>query len=442
MLEIKFFREAPSLIKEGLNRRGWEDTSLVDQIVALDAEWRMLTTAAQSFQAQANAAAKAIGTLMRNNDRSAAQTKIQETSDLKNKVRESTQEAQEARKRLKKLLVHIPNVPHISVPVGRTDADNFVMYERGKLPDFAFKPRAHWKLAEKHKLVDFSRGTKVAGAGFPFYIGRGAQIQRALIQFFLTEARLAGYLEIQSPLLVNAYSAFGTGQLPDKEGQMYHLRDDALYLVPTGEVPLTNFYRDEIFQETDLPLKVCGHTPCWRREAGSHGRDVRGLNRLHQFDKVEIVQITHPDHSHDALEAMVGHAEGLLEKLELPYRRILMCTGDMGFNQTKQYDLEVWSAGQKRWLEVSSISNFETYQSERMKMRYHPEDGRQTRLVHTLNGSALALPRILIAILENNQCKDGTVKIPAVLGRYAGMGPNWVIGQPQPSDAKKHSSIS
>lgn len=296
-----------------------------------------------------------------------------------------------------------------------------VAAEIGEKPTFDFEPLAHWDLIEKHGLVDFERGAKVTGAGFPFYVGKGARLQRALIQFFLDLAtEEGGYAELQAPLVVNADSATGTGQLPDKEDQMYEAERDGLYLIPTAEVPVTNLYRDEILDEADLPLKFCAYTPCFRREAGSHGRDVRGLNRLHQFDKVELVHFVHPARSYDALETLREDAERALQRLGLPYRRLLMCTGDMGFTQAKKYDLEVWSAGQQRWLEVSSISNFEAFQARRMQIRYRPAEGGKPTLVHTLNGSGLALPRVVAALLENNQDADGTIRLPAVLHRYTG----------------------
>ena len=428
MLDLKALRETPDVVKQALKSRGWDDTSVVDQALALDKERRALITRHQELQARNKRAAKAIGALLRQREFAAAKIRTLAQAGLKEDAKKVAAQEEATQKALGDLLLAIPNVPHASVPVGRTAADNTLAHECGTRPEFEFDPHPHWDLTERLGMVDFARGAKVAGAGFPFYYGNGAKLQRALVQFFLAEAEAAGYFELQVPLLVNENSVLGTGQLPDKERQMYHLRGDNLYLIPTAEVPLTNFYRDEIVSEMDLPIKVCGHTPCWRREAGSYGKDVRGLNRLHQFDKVEIVQIVHPERSYEALEEMVRHAERLLEKLELPYRRLLMCTGDMGFNQTKQFDLEVWSAGQKRWLEVSSVSNFETFQSERLHLRYRPERGGKPRLPHTLNGSALALPRIVAAILENNQRADGSVKIPSAVSRHAAMGDSWVIG--------------
>ncbi len=417
----------PDAVKQALKSRGWQDTSVVDRALALDSERRALITKHQQLQARNKRAAKAIGTLLRQREFAAAKVQTLAQAGLKEDAKQVSAQEEATQKALGELLLTIPNVPHASVPVGRTAADNTLVHECGARPEFEFDPHPHWELAARLGMVDFARGAKVTGAGFPFYYGNGAKLQRALVQFFLAEAESAGYFELQVPLLVNEDSVLGTGQLPDKERQMYHLRDDDLYLIPTAEVPLTNFYRDEIIREADLPLKVCGHTPCWRREAGSYGKDVRGLNRLHQFDKVEIVQIVHPERSYEVLEEMVLHAERLLEKLDLPYRRLLMCTGDMGFNQTKQYDLEVWSAGQKRWLEVSSVSNFGTYQSQRLKLRYRSPGEGKPRLAHTLNGSALALPRIVAAILENNQRADGSVKVPPSISRHAAMGDSWEI---------------
>ena len=427
MLELKALREMPDAVKQALKSRGWQDTSVVDRALALDSERRALITKHQQLQARNKRAAKAIGTLLRQREFAAAKVQTLAQAGLKEDAKQVSAQEEATQKALGELLLTIPNVPHASVPVGRTAADNTLVHECGARPEFEFDPHPHWELAARLGMVDFARGAKVTGAGFPFYYGNGAKLQRALVQFFLAEAESAGYFELQVPLLVNEDSVLGTGQLPDKERQMYHLRDDDLYLIPTAEVPLTNFYRDEIIREADLPLKVCGHTPCWRREAGSYGKDVRGLNRLHQFDKVEIVQIVHPERSYEVLEEMVLHAERLLEKLDLPYRRLLMCTGDMGFNQTKQYDLEVWSAGQKRWLEVSSVSNFGTYQSQRLKLRYRSPGEGKPRLAHTLNGSALALPRIVAAILENNQRADGSVKVPPSISRHAAMGDSWEI---------------
>jgi seryl-tRNA synthetase len=322
--------------------------------------------------------------------------------------------------KLRATLLLIPNMPHASVPAGKTPADNLPVATWGEEPeaDFALKP--HWELMEKLGIIDFARGTKITGAGFPVYIGRGAQLERALINFFLDEARTRGYTEMSPPLMVNVASATGTGQLPDKEDQMYVVPRDELYLVPTAEVPVTNYYRDEVLAEKQLPVRFCAYTPCFRREAGSYGKDVRGLNRVHQFNKVELVGLVHPDRSYDDLEEMRADAESLIRKLGLRYRVLLMCAGDLGFTQAKKYDLEVWSAGQSKWLEVSSISNFESYQARRMNIRFRPDGGGKPEILHTLNGSALALPRIVAALLEHYQTPEGKVVVPAALHRYTG----------------------
>ncbi len=427
MLELKTLREDPETVRQALRRRGWNSTRLLDDALALDQALRARMTAHQELLARNRKTAKDVGRLMRSKQFAKAEEAKATHAGLKQQIRLAAHDEDSAREALIDILMMLPNVPHPSVPQGQFASHNQVVRQVGELPAFGFKPKPHWVLAERLHLVDFARGAKTAGAGFPFYVGAGARLQRALIGLFLAEAIRAGYLEIQPPLLVNEVSARGTGQLPDKEGQMYHLRDDDLYLVPTAEVPLTNFYRGEIIPEDSLPLKICGHTPCWRREAGSYGKTVRGLNRLHQFDKVEIVQVVHPDKSYAALETMTTYAEGLLQMLKLPYRTLLMCSGEMGFNQTIQYDLEVWSAGQDRWLEVSSLSNFGTFQAERLKLRYRPQSGGKPQLVHTLNGSALALPRIVAALLELRQQADGSVSLPACLSRHAGMGESWTL---------------
>jgi len=340
---------------------------------------------------------------------------------IKSQIQELEDRVRQTEARVEALMLEVPNIPHPSVPRGRTSEDNRIESEWGVQPDFDFVPKTHWDLATALGIVDFERGAKVVGAGFPFYVGPGARLQRALVSFFLDLAvSEGGYQEIQPPLLVNAASATGTGQLPDKEDMMYEVDRDALYLIPTAEVPVTNFLRDEIIAERDLPIRFCAYTPCFRREAGSYGKDVRGLNRLHQFDKVELVQFVHPERSYEALESMTLDAERAIERLGLPYRRLLMCTGDMGFSQAKKYDLEVWSAAQKRWLEVSSISNLEAFQARRTRTRYRPLSSKKTEFVHTLNGSALALPRIVAAIVEGFQRRDGTIQVPSVLQSYFG----------------------
>jgi seryl-tRNA synthetase len=362
-----------------------------------------------------------IGQLMQAGRREEAEAAKAETARLKEQIRASEDGVRTVETRLHRALLEIPNLPHPSVPVGRTPEENVPVFAWGVPPVFDFSPLPHWDLLARHGMVDFERGAKVTGAGFPFYVGNGARLQRALINFFLDLAVTeGGYTELQPPILVNADSATGTGQLPDKEDLMYEVARDGLYAIPTAEVPVTNFFRDEVLREADLPVKFCAYTPCFRREAGSYGKDVRGLNRLHQFDKVELVQFVHPEHSYEALETLREDAERALQRLELPYRRLLMCTGDMGFTQTKKYDLEVWSEGQGRWLEVSSISNFEAFQARRANIRFRPQDQQKLDFVHTLNGSGLALPRIVAALLENNQQDDGSIRIPAALQPYTG----------------------
>jgi seryl-tRNA synthetase len=376
----------------------------------------------QEKQARQNDLSSEIGKLKREGKDEEAEQRIEQTSQLKEEIDTLEEQVDAAETTQRELLLALPNLPHSSVPVGATEEDNEVEETVGDKPAFDFEPQPHWELTDEHDLVDFERGAKVTGSGFPFYTGRGARLQRALLNFFLERARERGYKEVQAPLFVNPESAEGTGQLPDKDDLMYDIPRDDFYPIPTAEVPLTNFHRDEILDGDDLPLKYCGYTPCWRREAGSYGADVRGLNRLHQFDKVELVHIVHPDESYRALDTLLRDAESALEALGLPYRRLLMCTGDMGFTQAFKYDLEVWSAGQERWLEVSSISNFEAFQARRMQIRYRPEPESKPRLVHTLNGSGLAFPRVLAALLENNQQADGTIELPDILHSYAGFG--------------------
>jgi len=420
MLDLQFIRDNAESVKTAIINKATGDPALVDTVLELDESWRKITTELQDNQTAANAEAKKIGEMMKAGQKAEAQQAIAESARLKGIVKELEEAQREASEGLEAALLEIPNVPHSSVPVGKTPSDNVVAFEHGEHPSFSFKALPHWDLIEQHDLADFDRGSKVSGAGFPFYKGAGARLQRALINFFLDEAIANGYTEMQAPLVVNEDSARGTGQLPDKEDLMYEAKRDGLYMIPTAEVPVTNFHRDEIFSETDLPIKYCAYTPCFRREAGSYGKDVRGLNRLHQFDKVELVHFVRPEDSYDALEDLRAHAEGLLAKLGLPYRRLLMCTGDMGFTQAKKYDLEVWSAGQERWLEVSSISNFETFQARRMKIRYRSKTEGKPQIIHTINGSGLAVPRIVAALLENNQLEDGSIQIPSVLRPYFG----------------------
>ncbi len=419
MLDITFIRENEDLVKEGMVHKGEKNVEIVDKAIAKDDEWRKAVTAADRLRADSNARSKEIGKLMGQGKKEEAQQIIKETGESKEKIKELEQSVTDLRAELDQLLYKIPNVPDATVPVGHTEEDNEIFKtwgdkseQNGKLP--------HWDLAEKKKWLDFDRGSKVTGAGFPFYLGKLASLQRALINFFISEANRAGYTEMQTPYFVNADSARGTGQIPDKEDMMYEIQRDQFYVIPTAEVSVTNFHRDEILDLKNLPVKYVAHTPCWRREAGSYGKDVRGLNRLHQFDKVELVKIVHPDESKNELELLREHAESLLEKLNLPYRTLLMCTGDMGFTQTKKYDLEVWSPGQQRWLEVSSCSDFGSFQARRMQLRYRDEKGK-IEIAHTLNGSGLALPRVVAAILETYQTEEGDVQIPEVLQPFMGV---------------------
>lgn len=417
MLEIAMIRENPEMIKEGLKKKYFRDPGLVDRIIELDEQRRRTQKEQDDRLSEGKELSRQIGDLIK-------QGKSSEAEGIKARMAENKKESREFSELLDKItaeqqqiLTEIPNMPHTSVPEGRSAEDNTVVLQEGAHPDpQGLKP--HWELTSRYQIIDFDLGSKITGAGFPVYRGQGARLQRALINFFLDKAVAAGYLEYQPPLLVNADSGFGTGQLPDKEGQMYHVGVDDLYLIPTAEVPVTNFYRDMILEEGQLPIRNVAYSSCFRREAGSYGKDVRGLNRLHQFDKVEIVQIQHPDHSWTALEEMKDHVAGLLRLLGLPFRILNLCGGDMSFASSKTYDLEVWAAGQGRWLEVSSVSNFQTFQANRMKLRFKGKDGK-TRLAHTLNGSALALPRIVAALLENYQEEDH-IRIPEVLIPYTG----------------------
>jgi seryl-tRNA synthetase len=390
---------------------------IVGQLIAMDDKRKSLLQQAEQALEKSNAAAKEIGALMQSGQKDLAEGKRAETAALKGDIKVMEEAARVAEKELTDLLVTLPNLPHSSVPEGKVAEDNEVVLNWGTIPTLPEAAKPHWDLIKDYDIIDFDLGNKITGAGFPVYKGKGARLQRALINFFLDEAIKAGYYEIQPPILINEDSGFGTGQLPDKEGQMYVTQAEGLYLIPTAEVPITNLYRDVIVNEKELPIKNVGHTPCFRREAGSWGAHVRGLNRLHQFDKIEIVQIQKPENSYAALEEMSLHVQSILKKLELPYRVLRLCAGDMSFTAALTYDMEVWSAAQGRWLEVSSVSNFETYQANRLKLRTKI-DGKSI-LCHTLNGSALALPRIVAAILENNQGPDG-IKIPAVLVPYTG----------------------
>ena len=418
MLQVNFIRQNPDLVKERLAVRNFPKIDLVDTLLSIDDQVRKLKTATESIQATMNAASKEIGMLMGKGDKDAAESKKQEVASLKSEFSEKSVQLNELEAEFNKYLLMLPNLPHSSVPKGKSAEDNEVVREGGKMPVLSASAKPHWELIKDHKLIDFEIGAKLAGSGFPVYTGKGAKLQRALIQFFLDYNTDAGYTEFIPPLMVNEATAYGTGQLPDKEGQMYHVTEDGLYLIPTAEVPVTNVFSNEIVKESDMPVKMTAYTPCFRREAGSFGSDVRGLNRVHQFDKVEIIQLVHPDKSYGVLEEMVQHVEKLLHALELPYRILRLCGGDMGFTSALTYDFEVYSAAQNKWLEVSSVSNFETFQTNRMKIRYKDDSGK-TQLLHSLNGSSLALPRIVAALLENNQTDSG-ISLPKVLHQYFG----------------------
>ncbi len=418
MLQLNYIRENRDKVVERLAIKNFNDADLVDQIIALDEQRRKIQNQSDSIAAEANSLAKQIGDLMRQGKKEEAEAIKSQSASYKEQLKEFTDELEQVEVDLHNKLVQLPNLPYSLVPKGLTPEDNEVVLENGVKPNLAEDALPHWELAAKYDIIDFELGTKVTGAGFPVYKGKGARLQRGLINFFLDEAAKMGYGEVQVPIVVNEASAYATGQLPDKEGQMYHVTNDDLYLIPTAEVPITNIYRDTIVKAEDFPIRHCGYTPCFRREAGSYGAHVRGLNRLHQFDKVELVQIVHPDNSYNTLEEMSTYVQSLLQKLGLPYRVLRLCGGDMSFTAAMTYDMETYSAAQKRWLEVSSVSNFETYQANRLKVRFKNEDGK-TQLAHTLNGSALALPRIVATLLENNQTDKG-IKIPDVLIPYVG----------------------
>ncbi|MBN2744580.1 MAG: serine--tRNA ligase [Marinilabiliaceae bacterium] len=418
MLTLKYIQENRDEVIQRLKIKRFDATAIVDAIVRLDEQRKSLQVQADAKLAEANAISKQVGALMQSGRKDEAESMKQQTAALKDAIKELQAAQNQTEVELQQQLVLLPNTPHVSVPEGNGADDNEVVSEGGLIPQLQ-DALPHWDLAKKYDIIDFELGVKLTGAGFPVYKGKGARLQRALISFFLDEAFKAGYLEVQPPLMVNEDSGFGTGQLPDKEGQMYHATLDNLYLIPTAEVPVTNIYRDVILKESDFPIKNCAYSACFRREAGSYGKDVRGLNRLHQFDKVEIVQIAHPDSSYQVLDGMVAHVQGLVEKLELPWRILRLCGGDMSFSSALTFDFEVYSAAQGRWLEVSSVSNFETFQANRLKCRFKETEGKGTRLAHTLNGSALALPRIVAALLENNQTPQG-IRIPAVLVPYCG----------------------
>ena len=419
MLTINLIREKKDFIIERLKIKNFNSAEILNKIISLDASRREIQTKTDLMQAEMNRISKEIGALMKDGKKKEAEEAKEKTYKLKDDIKILSEKIALIDIELKNEIVKLPNLPHESVAPGHGADDNVKVKEGGKMPVLPESALPHWDLIKKYDIIDFDLGIKLTGAGFPVYKGKGAKLERSLINFFLDEGAKAGYLEIMPPIMVNEDSGFGTGQLPDKEGQMYHADIDNFYLIPTAEVPVTNIYRDVILNAEDLPVKNMAYTPCFRREAGSWGAHVRGLNRLHQFDKVEIVRIAHPDHSYDSLEEMVSHVEGLISKLGLPYRILRHCGGDMSFTSALTYDFEVWSGAQKRWLEVSSTSNFESFQSNRLKCRFKEKGEKQTRLAHTLNGSALALPRIVAAILENNQSEAG-IKIPDVLVPYTG----------------------
>lgn len=418
MLQISFIRQNVSLVKEKLSVKNYSDLSAVDKVVELDDQVRKYKVQAETLQAEINAASKEIGILVQKGEKAAADEKKQKVAESKTVIQQLNEQLSAVEKNLHDELVKLPNLPHVSVPEGKTPEQNIIEREGGVKPTLPEGSVPHWDLVKQYGLVDFEAGAKISGSGFPLYKGKGAKLQRALIQYFLDYNTAAGYTEYLPPLMVNEASAFGTGQLPDKEGQMYHIALDGMYLIPTAEVPVTNIYRDEILKETELPIRMTAYTPCFRREAGSFGSDVRGLNRVHQFDKVEIIQLVHPAESYMVFNEMVLHIEKLLQLLELPYRVLRLCGGDMGFTSALTFDFEVFSAAQQKWLEVSSVSNFEAFQSNRMKIRFKDAAGK-TQLVHSLNGSSLALPRIVASLLENNQSATG-IQLPEVLHGYFG----------------------
>ena len=417
MLNIKLLRENPLFVAERLAVKNFDAKEIIQKILDLDVKRRNSQTEADSVLAEQNSISREVGKLMKEGNKAEAEVAKERVAQLKERSKELESAMEEYNRELNDLIILMPNMPHQSVPSGKTPEDNVIVKEGGQVP-LLVNGVPHWDLAKKYDIIDFDIGVKLTGAGFPVYKGKGAKIQRALITYFLDKNTEAGYTEVQPPLMVNEASGYGTGQLPDKGEQMYHVGLDNFYLIPTAEVPVTNIYRDVILPLNELPVKVTAYTPCFRREAGSYGKDVRGLNRLHQFDKVEIVQVCHPDKSYEALEEMVSHVESLVSSLGLPYRILKLCGGDMSFTSALTFDFEVYSAAQGRWLEVSSVSNFETFQSNRLKLRYKDENGKP-QLAHTLNGSSLALPRILAAVLENYQTPDG-IEVPEVLRPYAG----------------------
>ena len=418
MLQLQVIRQNPERIKERLAVKYFNDGSVVDEIVKLDEQRKKLQLEFDNTQAQINSSSRDIGQLVAKGEKEKAEALKQTVPSLKTSLQPISDQLSETEKQLQNELVKLPNLPSEKVPAGRTPEDNVIIREGGNKPSLPKDALPHWELAKKYDLINFELGNKITGSGFPVYKNKGAKLQRALIQCFLEHNITAGYTEYLPPHMVNEATAFGTGQLPDKEGQMYFVTEDKFYLIPTAEVPVTNIYRDEILKESDLPIRMTAYTPCFRREAGSYGKDVRGLNRLHQFDKVEIVQLVHPDKSYDAIEEMVSHVERLVQSLNLPYRILKLCAGDMSFASALTYDFEVYSAAQDKWLEVSSVSNFETFQTNRMKIRFKDKGGK-SQYVHSLNGSSLALPRILACLLENNQTSDGII-LPDILSSYFG----------------------
>ena len=418
MLQISYIRENKDLVINGLKKRNFKELELVEEAISLDENRRLIQTKLDNALAESNKLSKEIGALMKEGKRQEAEQAKAQTADLKEQVKQYTASLEETVNSLNDILYRIPNIPNALIPEGKTAEDNLTVFQAGEIPHLFEGALPHWELAKKYNIIDFELGVKLTGAGFPVYKDKGAKLQRALISYFLDKNTEAGYQEYQVPHMVNQDSGYGTGQLPDKEGQMYHVQIDNLYLIPTAEVPVTNIFRDVILSESDLPIRCTAYTPCFRREAGSYGAHVRGLNRLHQFDKVEIVRIEHPDHSYAALDQMVEHVKGILNELKLPYRILRLCGGDLGFTSAITYDFEVYSTAQEKWLEISSVSNFETFQANRLKLRFRNSEGKP-QLAHTLNGSSLALPRVLAGILENYQTPEGIV-IPEVLRKYTG----------------------
>ena len=418
MLQISYIRENKESVINGLKKRNFKELELVEEAIALDEQRRLVQTKLDNALAESNKLSKEIGTLMKEGKKQEAEAAKAQTADLKEQIKQYSASLEETVNSLNDILYRIPNIPNALVPEGKTAEDNLTVFQAGEIPHLFEGALPHWELAKKYNIIDFELGVKLTGAGFPVYKDKGAKLQRALISYFLDKNTEAGYLEYQVPHMVNQDSGYGTGQLPDKEGQMYHVQIDNLYLIPTAEVPVTNIFRDVILSESDLPIRCTAYTPCFRREAGSYGAHVRGLNRLHQFDKVEIVRIEHPDRSYAALDQMVEHVKGILNELKLPYRILRLCGGDLGFTSAITYDFEVYSTAQEKWLEISSVSNFETFQANRLKLRFRNSEGKP-QLAHTLNGSSLALPRVLAGILENYQTPEGIV-IPEVLRKYTG----------------------